>query len=231
MIFAPASAADRHAATEFVGRVAQLDPAAVVHLVGSATDSGVDLWAKGGFGVLATRRVAGHVQPDPLTVYATNLVAALAVSRDSAVDPGSGVAEGWRTQLPPAAGWIDAGHLTVAEIDEQVTAAKEVAERAVEIERVGELRAKTKATVPPVVLDQVLLSAGRVPVSMRMLFALSGMGFADASATRQTVAVRVTTTWLRLDTPQGSVARRRMADLPLLKDHTRQDNPVPDRLP
>lgn len=217
--FAPASPADRAAATEFVGRVAQLDPAAVVRLVQRAGDPGgdvVDLWAKGGFGVLATRSVAGRIEPDPFTAYATNLVAALAVSRQSAVD--AGAPADWFTQLPPVSGWSDAGEIPVAEIVAQVRQAKEVAERAVAIERVGELRAKTKATVPPVVLDQVLLSvaggAGRVPISMRMLFAFSGMGFAVAESDLK-VRVRTTTTWLRLDSPVGSVARRRMADLPL----------------
>jgi hypothetical protein len=111
----------------------------------------------------------------------------------------------------------------------EVRAAKVVAERAVTVDRVGELRAKTKATVPPAVLDQTLMTvtveSAQVPISMRMLFALSGMGFADggtdgsgaaigADAARG-IRVSVTPTWLRLDAPQGSVARRRMADLPL----------------
>lgn len=217
-MFAPASPADRAASADFVGRVAQLDPAAVVRLVGADSDvpGAVDLWAKGGFGVLATCRVAGRIDPDPLTVYATNLVAALAVSRESEIDAG-GPAD-WFTQLPPAGGWTDAGELPVAEIVDQVRRAKEVAERAVEIERVDELRAKTKATVPPAVLDQVLLTVvggrGRVPISMRMLFAFSGMGFAVPES-GTSVRVRTTATWLRLDAPGGSVARRRMADLPL----------------
>jgi hypothetical protein len=166
-------------------------------------------------------------------VYATNLVAALAVSRAAAVDAGADAGEQWHTQLPPSDGWSPIGELAIPDIVREVRAAKAVAERAVTIDRVGELRAKTKATVPPAVLDQTLMTvtveSAQVPISMRMLFALSGMGFADggidgsgadsdaaigADAARG-IRVSVTPTWLRLDAPQGSVARRRMADLPL----------------
>jgi hypothetical protein len=230
-LFAPASAGDREHATAFVGRVAQLDPAALVRLAGRGDH--VDLWARAGFGVVASTRVAGRIEPDPLTVYATNLVAALAVSRAAAVDAGADAGEQWHTQLPPSDGWSPIGELAIPDIVREVRAAKVVAERAVTVDRVGELRAKTKATVPPAVLDQTLMTvtveSAQVPISMRMLFALSGMGFAgggiDGSGADSDAAigadaargirVSVTPTWLRLDAPQGSVARRRMADLPL----------------
>ncbi|MEO7125006.1 MAG: hypothetical protein ABI382_07665 [Nakamurella sp.] len=216
-LFAPATASDRELATAFVGRVAQLDAAALVRLI--SRGKAVDLWARGGFGVVATRSVSGRVEPDPLTVYATNLVAALAVSRAVEVDAGSDAPDEWHTQLPPADGWTDVGLLAVTDIMREVRAAKLVAEQAVEIDRENELRAKTKATVPPVVLDQCLMTVetanGRIPISMRMLFALSGMSFVDQTGGSD-IRVRVTNTWLRLDSPEGAVARRRMADLPLV---------------
>lgn len=216
-LFAPATAADRAASTEFVGRVAQLDPAGLVRLIGDGDR--VELWARGGFGVMATLRVAGRIDPDPLTAYATNLVAALAVSRADVVDPGTDAAAEWHGQLPPVGGWQPAGSLPAADIEREVRAAMPIAQDAVEIDRADELRAKTKATVPPVVLDRSLMTTEHdgvlVPISMRMLFALSGMGFV-APATCPIVTVAVTSTWLRLDTPSGSVARRRMADLPLV---------------
>jgi hypothetical protein len=216
--FAPASAADREIATVFVGRVAQLDPAALVRLAGRGDR--VDLWARAGFGVVASTSVAGRIEPDPLTVYATNLVAALAVSRADEVDGGADAGDQWHTQLPPSDGWSAIGELAITDIVRKVRSAKAVAERAVQIDRVGELRAKTKATVPPAVLDQSLITVpartGLVPISMRMLFALSGMGFADAGTDPAVgIGVSVTPTWLRLDAPRGCVARRRMADLPL----------------
>lgn len=214
-VFSPDAPADREAATCFVGRVAQLDPAGLVRLTGA--EGGVDLWARAGFGVIATCRVAGRIEPDPLTVYATNLVAALAVSLAPAVDAGSDMPERWTTQLPPVAGWSELGELAGSDITAALNQALPVAQAAVEFERSGELRAKTKATVPPAVLDRALLSlpgpGGMVPISMRLVFALSGMGFAGES---DPVRVRTTATWLRLDTAQGCVARRRMADLPLV---------------
>jgi hypothetical protein len=218
-LFAPASVGDRRLATVFVGRVAQLDPAGLVRL--ATGGDGVDLWARAGFGVVATTRVAGHVEPDPLTVYATNLVAALAVSRADAVDAGTEAGDQWLAQLPPSGGWSPIGELATADVEREVRAAKPVAEQAVRIDRADELRAKTKATVPPAVLDRTLMTIrtadAQVPISMRMLFALSGMGFADASTEADgVIRVCVTPTWLRLDAPHGSVARRRMADLPLV---------------
>lgn len=222
-IFIPASSADRQAATEFVGRVAQLDPAGLIRLVAAApapkdaSAGAVDLWARGGFGVVATRRVAGRVEPSPLTVYATNLVAALAVTTSDAVDAGTDAAAEWRVQIPPVDGWSDAGELAVDEISRKVREARVVAEAAVTIDRAEELRAKTKATVPPAILDRPLMAVAagewNIPISMRMLFALSGMGLAEPTV-GSSVRVRVTATWLRLDTSIGSVARRRMADLP-----------------
>lgn len=213
-LFAPASPDDRAQATDFVGRTAQLDPAGLVRL--AADGPRVDLWARAGFGVIAVRRVAGRITPDPLTVYATNLVAALAVSRADAVDPGTEAPDQWHAQLPPSTGWSQVGTVSMAEVAEQVRIAKPVAEQAVQIDRADELRAKTKATVPPAVLDRALMSVatarGRIPISMRLLFALSGMGFVQVGAAP--VRVCATATWLRLDTPFGAVARRRMADLP-----------------
>lgn len=218
--FAPAAAGDRDHATRFVGRVAQLDPAAMVRLV--ARGEQVELWARGGFGVIATTTVSGLIEPDPMTVYATNLVAALAVSRAAVVDAGTDVPQEWHSQLPPATGWEGVGTLRVADIVPEVRAATLVAEQAVEIDRVDEFRAKTKATVPPAVLDRPLMTVAdaglRIPISMRMLFALSGMGFVDDSD-GDDIRVSVTKTWLRLDAPTGSVARRRMADLPLAAGH------------
>lgn len=211
--FSPRTAVDRDAATAFAGRIAQLDPAALIQITAAGDE--VDLWAKAGFGVLATRRVAGQIQPDPVTCYATNLVAALAVSTATDIDPGT---EGvWLTRIPPATGWSDLGLLTGSDIAEAVRAATPVAQAAVEIERAEELRARTKATVPPAVLDRPLVSLpgpdGLVPLSMRMLFALSGMGLVEPGTE---IRVRITATWLRLDAPGGSVARRRMADLPVI---------------
>lgn len=211
-----ATAGDRTAAADFVGRVAQLDTTGLVRVF--SHDGAVRLWAKAGFGVIATRAVAGTLQPSPITVYATDLIGALAVSRADEVDPGREAQQEWRAQLPPCDGWRQVGELPPGEIVEHVATGLVDARAAMEAEREHELSAATKATVPPRLLDSSLMSVGvgdeLIPVSMRMLFALSGMGFVTAD-TDEAVTVRVTKTWLRLDIAAGSVARRRMANLPL----------------
>ena len=54
-----------------------------------------------------------------------------------------------------------------------------------------------------------------VRVPLRCLFALSGLGLL-ADGVDDVLAVAVTPSWLRLDTPGGGVVRRRHAALPLL---------------
>lgn len=65
---------------------------------------------------------------------------------------------------------------------------------------------------------EVLTVAGngmRVPINLRMLFALSGMGFAPSGA-GETVRISATDAWARIDARYGAVVRRRHALLPLL---------------
>lgn len=219
-IFAPATPAQRELATMFVGRVAQLDAGALVRVV--TAGCAVQLWAKAGFGVLATQTVAARIEPSPLTVYATDFVGALAVSTSRDVDPGRDVGDLWRVQLPPPDGWADAGRLDPEAIAATVRAGLVHARLAMERERENEIAAATKATVPPALLDSAMMTVpsadGRIPISMRMLFALSGMGLVDRSpddSAAGPIRVRTTPTWLRLDADAGAVARRRMADLPL----------------
>jgi hypothetical protein len=64
--------------------------------------------------------------------------------------------------------------------------------------------------------SEVLVVAGagqRVTVPLRVLFALSGMGFGGPGD--DVIKVRVTPAWLRLDGRFGAVVRRRHAALPL----------------
>jgi hypothetical protein len=55
-----------------------------------------------------------------------------------------------------------------------------------------------------------------VPVPLRCLFALSGMGFVGGHTAGETVRVSATDSWLRLDARYGAVLRRRHSLLPLL---------------
>jgi threonine dehydrogenase-like Zn-dependent dehydrogenase len=55
----------------------------------------------------------------------------------------------------------------------------------------------------------------RVALSLRMVFALSGMGFAPA-VPGEVVRISATDSWARIDARYGAVVRRRHALLPLL---------------
>ena len=55
----------------------------------------------------------------------------------------------------------------------------------------------------------------RVALTLRVVFALSGMGFAPA-APDEMVRISATDAWARIDARYGAVVRRRHALLPLL---------------
>lgn len=191
----------------FTARVVRLDAASVVRLRGRG--GRVDAWAQTPFDVLVTRSVRGEVDPADLTVAGRELLTALAVVRDERIDPGSGADAGWRSALPPEAGWR-----TVEEVPVEVL--EQLAERGLALARE---HGGPHGTPPPGLLDQTVLSAAgagmRVGVALRLLLALSGMGFlGDGSHDR--VRVSATDAWVRLDARFGAAVRRRFAALPLL---------------
>jgi hypothetical protein len=189
----------------FVARVVQLDGSATVRLVGSAADgSTVTAWATTPFEVLAARSVPGRLEPEEVAVQAVGLLTALAVERADTVDPGAGAR--WRAELPTDTGWAEVGDVPGGELAEQV-------------ER--ELAARPDGGPSEMELDRVALTLPARPgppvrVPMRCLFALSGLGLLDETDPSGTVRVAATRSWLRLDTPHGSVVRRRLSVLPLL---------------
>lgn len=205
--FLPATAADRSDATAFVGRVARWDPAGPVRL--RADGELVRMWAGTPFDALVTRAVAGTLDPGDITVHAGNLLSGLAVARADEVDPGVRVDAAWRSQLPPRAGWV-----TVDEVPADV-----VNELAADGATGAKSRPGPAGAASTALLDtEVLTVAGngmRVPINLRMLFALSGMGFAPSGA-GETVRISATDAWARIDARYGAVVRRRHALLPLL---------------
>jgi hypothetical protein len=189
---------------EFVARVVALDPTAGVRLRGA--NGVVTAWAGTPFEVLATRTVAGTLDPADVAVPATSLLTALAVERADTVDPGAGAV--WRAELPPDTGWTDAGEGAAADWAELVERGLESAaadghgpSAALLDETAAVLPA---ATGPPV----------RIP--LRCLFALSGLGLLAGFDGAPPVRVAATGSWLRLETPGGAVVRRRVTTLPLL---------------
>ncbi len=205
--FVPASAADRDDAAAFSGRVARWDTAGPVRL---RTDNRlVRLWATTPFDTLVTRSVPGTVEPRDVTVHAGNLLAGLAVATREQVDPGPVVDALWRSQLPPTTGWITVDDLPAKLLldlaDDGVSTAKS--------------RPGPAGGASTTLLDSEVVSVSgagmRVSVPMRMLFALSGMGFALLGPDEK-VRVSATDAWMRIDARFGAVVRRRHSLLPLL---------------
>jgi hypothetical protein len=203
----PADDDDREDATAFTGRVARWDPAGLIRL--RADGDLVRLWATTPFDALVTRAVRGRVGPADVTVHAGNLLAGLAVARADAVDPGPAVDAAWRSQLPPPQGWV-----TVDEVPATVLAALAEEGATGAKERPGPAGAASTALLDTEVLT--VSGAGmRVVINLRMVFALSGMGFAPSVPGEQ-VRVSATDAWARIDGRFGAVVRRRHALLPLL---------------
>ncbi|ALE82878.1 hypothetical protein [Pseudonocardia sp. HH130629-09] len=205
-----ADATERDDLGAFTARVARLDQTAAVRL--TAGVGRVTAWARTPFDVLVTRSVAGELDPAvPVTAQASALLTALAVDRSAAVDPGPPAP--WLDELPPDDGWSRVDDVPAAELDE-------LADRGLAL-----AREHAGPMGPPAsLLDQTVLTVsppdqGRpVTVPMRVLFAMSGMGFLG-SAPQETdgprVRVSASGSWIRLDARYGAVVKRRVVSLPL----------------
>lgn len=206
-ILRPAEKADRDDAAAFAGRVARWDATGPVRL--RADGEMVRLWATTPFDTFVTRAIRGGIEPVDATVHAGNLLSALAVGTDDDVDPGPVIDATWRSQLPPTQGWI-----VVDEVPVEVIA--EIADRGIEQAKESPGPAGGASTA---LLDSEAITVSgngmRVMVPMRMLMALSGMGFAPP-ADGELVRVSATDAWARVDARYGAVVRRRHSLLPLV---------------
>ena len=186
-----------------------LDPTAGVRLRGADGDPGiVTAWAGTPFDVLATRSVAGTLDPADVAVPATSLLTALAVERADTVDPGAGAS--WRPELPPTPAGPTPGRATRPTGPSSSSAAW----RRRPPTAPGTGRPRRCWTGRAAVLPAVTGPPVRIP--LRCLFALSGLGLLGGSDPASPVRVSATGSWLRLETPGGTVVRRRITTLPLL---------------
>lgn len=203
----PADRADRDDATAFTGRITRWDAAGLIRL--RSDGDLVRMWASTPFDVLVTRAIHGSVSPPDVTVHAGNLLSGLAIARADQVDPGPSADAAWRSQLPPPQGWV-----TVDSVPATVLAALAEEGAAGARERPGPAGAASTALLDTEVLT--VSGAGmRVVLNLRIVFALSGMGFAPSTPDEQ-VKISATDAWVRVDARYGAVVRRRHALLPLL---------------
>lgn len=212
---------ERENLATFLARAIRLDEAVVVRLRQRGEDL-LEAWATTGFDALAARVVSGRVAPADTTAAGDTLLRALTEATGAHVDPGFSMDSAWQGALPPVEGFVH-----VDDVPARVL---------VELAQQGVAVAKdfgSSQGPPASLLAQDVLTvdgAGeQVAVSMRTVFALAAMGFIphagaaplalDADLARidadETVRIRVTKSWLRLDARFGSVFARRGGSLPL----------------
>jgi hypothetical protein len=191
----PDGPAERGDLASFLGRAAGLDPAAVVRLRGACDR--VTAYVRLPFGVLVSRTVGGSAEPADVTVGAAELLAAL---------DGAGPV-GWpsrrdvefRAALPPAGGWVALDSVPGDVVRALVRAGRD-ALRAVP--------AGSAAAAGESLLDHESLTvsgAGRTAVlPLRVVGALTRMGFLGGDPAADAVVVSASGGWTRLAAPFGS---------------------------
>ncbi len=206
-------AAHREDLATFTERALRLDEAGVVRLR-ERPGGMIVAWVATGFDVLASRVVAGRINPADLSAGADTLLPALrAMAADGYVDPGFAMDSAWRGALPPDTGFV---HLD----DIPARAVLDLAQRGMNL-----AKEHSSAHGPPVsLLDQEVVGVtsadDSIGIPMRCVFALTAMGFLPQSAARdrfdpesvsaeEVVRVRAMPTWLRIDARFGTVYRRR----------------------
>ncbi|MFD4368115.1 hypothetical protein [Rhodococcus sp. NPDC058521] len=213
-ILSVADAGERGNLANFLARIVQLDDSAVVRMRGRG-DGRLDVWAATGFDVLAVRSLAGSISPDDTAAGADQLLHVVRNADGSDMDPGFSMDSAWRGALPPIGGF---DHVD----DVPARVLLDLAQRGATL---AEEHGSSHGP-PASLLDQDVLSVSgngyEVGIPMRVVFALGAMGFvpgfgatSDSVDPNETVRVRATATWLRLDARFGSLYRRRGGGLPL----------------
>ncbi len=172
-------------------------------------------WVATGFEALATRTVGAELMVDDATVGAETVLVAL--DAPGPIDLGYSLDSAWRGALPPTSGF---GHID----DLPARTLVELAERGVELAK----EHGSNHGPPASLLDQTVITVSadedEVQIPMRVVFALTSMDFIPHSGDRaeanrippgESVRVRATRTWLRLDARYGSIARRRTGSISL----------------
>jgi hypothetical protein len=196
----PADAGDLAA---FLGRMARLDPVALVRLRAGAGGSATTVYAWLPFGVLVSRSARIEEAPADATVGAAALLAAVeAVGADRSIALPARQDAAWRGQLPPAAGWQHLDRVPVEVVARLVRAG------AATLKAIG---GQGGAGLSESLLDHEALTVSgtdrTVVLPLRVLSAAWRMGFLgdnSPGAADDSVAVSVQGSWVRLAAPYGS---------------------------
>lgn len=199
----------------YTGRIRRLAPDSIVRLQRVPSREAVTAWALV-LGVLVRREFAGHLDDvDDVTVPVGQFYDRIehSVTRAEYVElPGSVDAQ-WRATLPPASGWQAREDLPATDVQETLDFAG------------SQLRALDDSALDGVadsMLSQTVVMVDRdgvdpVEIPMRLLLAMSRLGFLSTTSEQPNDVVRVATkaAWTVAATVQGA-AFRKTASLDLL---------------
>jgi hypothetical protein len=192
----------------FLGRATGLDPAAVVRL--RAGGDLVTAYVRLPFGVLVSRTVAGEAEPADVTVGAAELLAALDRSGTGPVRWPARRDVEFRAALPAADGWQRLDAVPGDVIRALVRAGREALQA---------VPAGSAAAVGESLLDHESLTvsgAGRtVVLPLRVLSALTRMGFLGGAPEADVVVVSASGGWTRLAAAFGSAYQHTVPSLGL----------------
>jgi hypothetical protein len=201
----------------YLGRIASLDPTAVVRLRAHAAGGAVTVFCRLPFNVLVSRSARAEEAPPDVTVGAAALLAAVEVAgADGPTAMPSRQDTQWRGPLPPTTGWQQLDRVPVDVVARLVRAG------AATLRAIG---GQGSAAMSESLLDHEALTVSgidrTVVLPLRVLSAAWRMGFLGdiaPNAAAGTVAVSASGSWVRLAAPYGSAYHQTSQGLLL---HTR----------
>jgi len=96
--------AERKNLAGFIGHALRLDESTVIRMRRRG-DAHLSVWASTGFDALATRTVAGTINPDDTSAAGDQLLSAVEQATSELIDPGFAMDSAWRGALPPMDGF------------------------------------------------------------------------------------------------------------------------------